>query len=130
MTYGHLQTVCTPGSAPGPTLGVEYGKPLPLPLLHRFRSINDIYWLPGYVWFTVHALNTSHDILKTVLSRQSTAVTTVNKSSAVAEMGDRLTTNRHGPKSAGCCAPFGRGLGPYLTHCHLNRGLHRYQVAS
>jgi len=27
-------TACTPGSAPGPTLGVEYGKPLPfLPLL-------------------------------------------------------------------------------------------------
>ena len=24
-------TACTPGSAPGPTLGVEYGKPLPLP---------------------------------------------------------------------------------------------------
>ena len=32
MTYGHLQlTACTPGSAPGPTLGIEYGKPLPLP---------------------------------------------------------------------------------------------------
>jgi len=26
-------TACTPGSAPGPTLGIEYGKPLPLPLL-------------------------------------------------------------------------------------------------
>jgi len=25
-------TACTPGSAPGPTLGVEYGKPLHLPL--------------------------------------------------------------------------------------------------
>jgi len=24
-------TACTPGSAPGPTLGIEYGKPLPLP---------------------------------------------------------------------------------------------------
>jgi len=24
-------TACTPGSAPGPTLGVEYGKPLRLP---------------------------------------------------------------------------------------------------
>ena len=23
-------TACTPGSAPGPTLGIEYGKPLPL----------------------------------------------------------------------------------------------------
>ena len=26
-------TACTPGSAPGPTLGIEYGKPLPLPFL-------------------------------------------------------------------------------------------------
>ena len=26
-------TACTPGSAPGPTLGVEYGKPLPFYLL-------------------------------------------------------------------------------------------------
>jgi len=24
-------TACTLGSAPGPTLGIEYGKPLPLP---------------------------------------------------------------------------------------------------
>jgi len=24
-------TACTSGSAPGPTLGIEYGKPLPLP---------------------------------------------------------------------------------------------------
>jgi len=29
----------------------------------------------------------------------------VNKSSAVAEMGDR-GNNRHGSKSGGCCAPF------------------------
>jgi len=28
-----------------------------------------------------------------------------NKSSAVAEMGDR-GHNRHGPKRGGCCAPF------------------------
>jgi len=27
VTYG--LTVCTPGSAPGPTLGNDYGKPLP-----------------------------------------------------------------------------------------------------
>jgi len=26
-------TACTPGSAPGPTLGNEYGKTLPLPYL-------------------------------------------------------------------------------------------------
>ena len=28
-------TACTPGSAPGPTLGVEYGKPLPLPFTYH-----------------------------------------------------------------------------------------------
>ena len=26
MTCGHLQAACTPGSAPGPTLSIEYGK--------------------------------------------------------------------------------------------------------
>jgi len=32
MTYGHLRlTVCTPESAAGSTLGIEYGKPLLLP---------------------------------------------------------------------------------------------------
>ena len=32
MTYGHLRADCLyTGSAPGPTLGIEYGKPLPLP---------------------------------------------------------------------------------------------------
>jgi len=30
-TYTCRLTACTPGSAPGPTLGIEYGKPLPLP---------------------------------------------------------------------------------------------------
>jgi len=30
MTYGHLRAdCCTPGSAPGPTLGIDYEKPLP-----------------------------------------------------------------------------------------------------
>ena len=32
-------TACTPGSAPGPTLGVEYGKPLPFYLL----DANDLH---------------------------------------------------------------------------------------
>jgi len=37
MTYGHLRlTACTPGSGPGPTLGIEYGKPLPLPYYINF----------------------------------------------------------------------------------------------
>ena len=29
-------TACTPGSAPGPTLGNEYGKTLPLPFYYTF----------------------------------------------------------------------------------------------
>jgi len=34
MTYGHLRADCLyTGPAPGPTLGIEYGKPLPLPFL-------------------------------------------------------------------------------------------------
>jgi len=38
-------TACTPESAPGPTLGVEYGKPLPLPVtscIWCFRSDDHI----------------------------------------------------------------------------------------
>jgi len=53
-----------------------------------------------------------------------------NKSSAVAEMGDR-GHNRHGPKKRGrCCAPFAGELGPRLTQCGLGRGLLPCQVAS
>jgi len=33
-------TACTPGSAPGPTLGIKYGKPLPLPVL--IRNVDDV----------------------------------------------------------------------------------------
>ena len=53
-----------------------------------------------------------------------------NKSSAVAEMGDR-GHNRHGPKRGGVAVPISRGeLGPRLTQCGLGRGLFPYQVAS
>jgi len=39
MTYGHLQADCLyTGISSGPTLGIEYGKPLPLPL--RMQNIN------------------------------------------------------------------------------------------
>ena len=39
MTYGHLQADClTPGSAPGPTLGIEYGEPLPFTVAHTALS--------------------------------------------------------------------------------------------
>ena len=35
-------TACTPGSAPGPTLGNEYGKTLPLPLTYCITD-NKLY---------------------------------------------------------------------------------------
>ena len=52
-----------------------------------------------------------------------------HKSSAVAEMGDRLATIGMGRKwdaAGGCGSP----LGPHLTQCGLGRGLPLYQVAS
>jgi len=56
-----------------------------------------------------------------------------NKSSALAEMGDR-DHSRHWqtPNTTlyGCCAPFAGELGPCLTQCGLGRGLLSYQVAS
>jgi len=52
-----------------------------------------------------------------------------NKSSAVADMGDRLATIHMGRKLGGC-APFGVGeLGPNLTQRGLGRGLPPYHVA-
>jgi len=50
---------------------------------------------------------------------------TADKSSAVAEMGDRFATIDMGRKLGDCCAPFhGAGeLGPHLTQCRLGRGL-------
>ena len=53
----------------------------------------------------------------------------LNKSSAVAEMGDR-GHNRHDAKTGGC-APFRCGeLRPHLTQRRLGLGLPPYQVAS
>jgi len=53
-----------------------------------------------------------------------------NKSSAVAEMGDR-GHNRHGPKrGGGVLCPFRGALGTRLIQCGLRRGLLPYQVAS
>ena len=53
-----------------------------------------------------------------------------NKSSALAEMGDRLATIDMGRK-LGAVPLFGeRELGPHLLQCRLSRDLPPYQVAS
>jgi len=49
-----------------------------------------------------------------------------NKSSALAEMGDR-GHNRHGPKRGGLLCLFRGQLGPRLAQCGLGRGLVPYQ---
>ena len=56
-------------------------------------------------------------------------VTVYNKSSAIAEMGDR-GHNRHGPKRGGVLCPFRGALGTRLIQCGLRRCLRPYQVAS
>jgi len=55
-----------------------------------------------------------------------------NKSSAVAEMGDRLATIDMDRNLGSCCAVphFVGELGPHLTQCCLGRGLPPYQVVS
>ena len=51
------------------------------------------------------------------------------KSSAVAEMGNRLATIDMGQK-VGAAVPLSVGeLGPHLTQCGLGRALPAYQVA-
>ena len=52
------------------------------------------------------------------------------KSSAVAEMGDRLTAIVVGRKVGGGCGATFRGAGFHLTQIGLGRGLPQYQVAS
>jgi len=52
------------------------------------------------------------------------------KSSAVAEMDDRMATIDMGRKLGSCCAPFREGAGSHLTQCRLGTGLSPYQVAS
>ena len=52
------------------------------------------------------------------------------KSSAVAEMGDRLVTIDMGRKLGAVPFFLGGELGPHLTQSRLCRGLHLYQVAS
>jgi len=53
----------------------------------------------------------------------------LNKSSAVAEMGDLLTTIDMGRKR-GAAVPLSGELGPHLTHCGQGRGLPSCQVSS
>ena len=53
-----------------------------------------------------------------------------NKSSAVAEMGDRLATIDMGRKVRGAAVGAGSPLDPHLIQCGLGRGLPLYQVAS
>jgi len=50
------------------------------------------------------------------------------KSSAVAEMGDRLATIGMGRKWGEATVGAGSPLGPHLTQCGLGRGLPLYQV--
>ena len=51
-----------------------------------------------------------------------------NKSSAVAQMGDRLATVDMGRKIGELCPLWGK-VDPHITQCGLDRGLPSYQVA-
>ena len=57
-------------------------------------------------------------------------VTGKDKSSAVAEMGDRLATIDMGQKVGRVVVGAGSPLDPHRTQCGLGRGLSLYQVAS
>ena len=65
------------------------------------------------------------------LKCKTKAIELIYNSSAVAEMGDRLTTIDMGRKVWSCCVPFrGWGAGPHITQCRLGRCLPPHQVAS
>jgi len=73
---------------------------------------------------------------KHTFTNQNKCNTTQNKHKqelSSCQYGRPCGHNRHGPKSGGCCAPFGGWegqLGPHLTQCCPGRGLPSYQVAS
>jgi len=58
-----------------------------------------------------------------------TAAAILNKSSAVAEMGD-FGHNRYGMKTGDCRAPFAGEVNPRITQCGLGRDILPYQVTS
>jgi len=60
-------TACTPGSAPGPTLGIEYGKPLPLPFTHLNIVTSHTRVQPGN-W----SLTVARDFAQAVSKRRRT----------------------------------------------------------
>ena len=82
------------------------------------KMLNSVWWkADGY------QLNLPHGTKNEKLRKE------INKSSAVAEMGNR-GHNRHGPKRGGA-VPLSRvELGPRLTQCGLGWGILPYQMAS
>ena len=72
-----------------------------------------------------------HHHLRSTNSWLNATHTVLNKSSAVAEMGDRLATIDMRRKWGGLLCPFLRGgTGSPSNTCRLGRGLPPYQVAS
>jgi len=48
-------TACTPGSAPGPTLGIEYGKPSPLSFRCKYAATGTMFMIEIFgrqIWAT------------------------------------------------------------------------------
>jgi len=94
-----------------------------------------IYTLPIFTFaqsHQVHQQQYADDTqLYLALSPSSYTLDTCNKSSALAEMGDRLTTTDMGRKvGEAAVGSAGSPLGHHLTQCGLGRGLPLYQVAS
>jgi len=75
-------------------------------------------------------LNIQIDLIVLKTYDQQITLTTKNKSSAVAEMGDHLTTIGMGRKMGRATVGAGSPMGPHLTQCGLGQGLPFYQVAS
>ena len=49
-------TACTPGSAPGPTLGIEYGKPLPFTYCNLCLSVHHHIAPSQFRWLLQHSV--------------------------------------------------------------------------
>jgi len=110
--------------------------PQKCPFLHG--HLVRVLWTYPTLYPKLHLASTGSAVFCTARGKESEYFTMcvkrdnaqLNKSSAVAEMGDR-GHNRHGPnRGGGLLCPFCGELGPRLLQCGLGRGLLPYQVAS
>ena len=88
-------TACTPGSAPGPTLGNEYGKTLPLPILDlNHNAVAFVSNNPSFVGY--FAFGVSSGVLRILEATHWTGVVSRAKLATLRHPQHRCSLSRPG----------------------------------